>query len=101
MIYTTCHSLLAACIKIEGVAAGLIEFNRTMTHKQIYMILSAVGDERGQPIGFYHDLFKARADFNALNDMHSAFTGSLTAFLIAYEIQKGGALMELQELGRK
>ena len=72
-----------------------------MPHHQIYMILSAVGDERGQPIGFYQDLFKARADFNALNDMHSAFTGHLTAFLIAYEIQKGGALTELQELGRK
>jgi len=72
---------------------------KSQTH--IYMILSAVGDARGQPIGFYHDIFKARADFNALNDLHSAFTGSLTAFLVAYEIQKGGALTEVQELGRK
>jgi hypothetical protein len=68
---------------------------------QLYMILSAVGYERGQPIGFYYDLFKARADFNAMNDLHSAFTGNLTAFLIAYEVQKGGALLEIQELGRK
>jgi len=72
---------------------------RTMT--QLYMILSAVGSERGQPIGFYKDPFKARADFGAINDMLSALTGNLTAFLIAYEVQKGGQLVEVAELGRK
>ena len=68
---------------------------------QFYMILSAVGSERGQPIGFYYDLFKAQADFNAINNIAGAFTGNLTAFLIAYELQKGGQLLELQEMGRK
>jgi len=69
--------------------------------KQFYMILSAIGSERGQPIGFYKDLIKATADYNAINNISGAFTGNLTAFLIAYEVQKGGQLLELQELGRK
>lgn len=68
---------------------------------QLYMILSAVGSERGQPIGLYYDVFKATADFNAINSTGGAFTGNLTVFLIAYQVQKGGQLTELQELGRK
>ena len=65
------------------------------------MILSAVGLERGQPIGFYYDAFKATQDFNGINNLASAFSGDLTAFLVAYEVQKGGQLVELKELGRK
>jgi len=68
---------------------------------QLYMILSAVGSERGQPIGFYYDPFKARADFAAINNIFSAFTGNKTAFLVAYEVQKGGQLVEVAELGSK
>jgi hypothetical protein len=68
---------------------------------QIYMILSANGMERGPPIGFYTDVFKARADFAAISDSPGRWTASLTAFLVAYKVQKGGALIELEELGRK
>lgn len=68
---------------------------------QLYMILSAVDQERGQPIGLYYDIFKAQKDFAAISDMGAAFTGHLTAFLVAYQVQKGGQLVELQELGRK
>jgi hypothetical protein len=68
---------------------------------QLYIILSAVGDERGQPIGLYYDVFKAQKDFAAINNMGSAILGGLTAFLIAYQVQKGGQLVELQEMGRK
>ena len=68
---------------------------------QLYMILSAVGSERGQPIGLYYDAFKATQDFNAINNLASAFSGDLTAFLVAYEVQKGGQLVEVKELGRK
>jgi len=65
------------------------------------MILSAIGSERGQPVGFYYDPFKARADFAAINDMGSALTGNKTAFLVAYEIRKSGQLVEVSELGSK
>lgn len=68
---------------------------------QLYMILRAVGSERGQPIGLYYDIFKANQDFAAINNLASAFTGDLTAFLIAYEVQKGGELVEIKELARK
>ena len=68
---------------------------------QLYMILSAVGSERGQPIGFYYDPFKARADFAAINDMGSALTGNRTAFLVAYEVKKRGQLVEVAEIGSK
>ena len=68
---------------------------------QIYMILGAKGMERGEPIGFYTDVFKARADFEAISDVGSRWSASLTAFLITYKVQKGGALIELAELGRK
>ena len=68
---------------------------------QVYMILSAVGSERGQPIGFYHDPFKARADFAAINDVGSALTGNKTVFLVAYTMQKNGQLVEVAELGSK
>lgn len=68
----------------------------------IYMILSAVGTERGQPIYTFFDPFLARATFDALEvGMAYAFTGNYSAFLIAYEIGEGGALRELEELGRK
>jgi len=66
----------------------------------MYMILGAVDQERGQPIGLYYDIFKAQKDFAAISDV-GAFTGHLTAFLVAYDVQKNGQLMELQELGRK
>lgn len=68
---------------------------------QLYMILSAVGSERGQPVGLYYDPFKARADFAAINDMGSALTGNKTAFLVAYELQKSGQLAEVAELASK
>ena len=68
---------------------------------QLYMILSAIGCERGQPIGLYYDIFKAQADFVAITDIGSTLTGNLTVFLVAYKVQKGGQLIELQELGRK
>ncbi len=65
------------------------------------MILSAVGDQRGQPIAFYYDPFKARAHFATFSDMLSAFTGHYTAFLVAYEVDGSGSLVEIAELGRK
>ena len=68
---------------------------------QLYMILSAVGTGRGQPVGFYYDPFKARADFAAINDVGSALTGNKTAFLVAYEVQKSGQLVEVAEIGSK
>ena len=39
---------------------------------QLYMILSAIGCERGQPIGLYYDIFKAQADFAAITDIGGA-----------------------------
>lgn len=65
------------------------------------MILSANGTERGAPIGYYTNILKARADFAAISDAGSRWTASLTAFLIAYKLQKGGALIELEELAVK
>ena len=51
---------------------------------------------------FIHfDPFKARAAFAAISDISSAFTGSYTAFLVAYEIGAEGELTEVEELGRK
>lgn len=68
---------------------------------QIYMILSAVGRERGQPCAVFYDPFAARRAFDEIDDMSAAFTGNRVAFLIAYEIMKNGQLMELAELGCK
>ena len=65
------------------------------------MILGAVGMERGAPQGLYFDPFKARAAFAAISDLASAFTGSYTAFLVAYEVDAEGRLTEIEELGRK
>jgi len=73
----------------------------TMKNVQVYMILGAVGKERGAPTGLYFDPFKARAAFAAISDISSAFTGSYTAFLVAYEIGAEGELTEVEELGRK
>lgn len=71
------------------------------TKIQVYMILSAVGTERGAPTHVFYDPFKARAHFATIDDIVSAFTGSYTAFLVAYEIGADGTLTELQEIGRK
>jgi hypothetical protein len=68
---------------------------------QIYMILSAVGYERGPPIAVFFDPFAAKRMFDAIDNMVSAFIPKHTAFLVAYELQKDGQLLELEELGRK
>lgn len=68
---------------------------------QIYMLLSAVGMERGAPFALFYDPFAARAAFAGISDIASAFTGSYTAFLVAYEIGENGQLVEVEELGRK
>lgn len=72
-----------------------------MKGTQLYMILSAVGMERGAPAALYFDPFKASAAFAAISDLASAFTGSYTAFLVAYEVDAEGHLVEIGELGRK
>lgn len=72
-----------------------------MKATQLYMILGAVGLERGAPIGLYFDPFKAREAFAAITDLTGAFTGSYTAFLVAYEVGADGQLTEVEELGRK
>ena len=67
----------------------------------VYMILSAVGTERGQPTHTFFDPFLARATFDALDvGMALAFTGNYSAFLVAYEIREG-VLVETAEIGRK
>lgn len=68
---------------------------------QIYMILSAVGYERGQPCAVFFDPFAAKRAFDEMGSMISAFIPTYTAFLVAYELQKNGQLVELEELGRK
>jgi hypothetical protein len=72
-----------------------------MKGTQVYMILGAVGMERGAPTALFMDPFKARDAFAAISDIASAFTGSYTAFLVAYEIAADGSLTEVEELGRK
>ncbi len=69
--------------------------------QQFYMILSAVGCERGQPYAFYKDPFKAQTDFDAIHDVYSALTGNRVAFLVAYELMSNGQLVEIAELGAK
>ena len=68
---------------------------------QCYMILGAVGEERGAPMQFFWDPFKAREAFSYYGDVLHAFGGGYTAFLVAYEVQPDGGLRELAELGRK
>ena len=72
-----------------------------MKPTQLYMILSAVGMERGAPIALFFDPFAARAAFAAISDISSAFTGSYAAFLVAYDVAPDGQLTEVEELGRK
>jgi hypothetical protein len=74
-----------------------------MTHHpiQLYMILGAVGYERGPPISLFFDPFKARAAFATYSDMAAAFGAGYTAFLVAYESYPDGTLVELEEIGRK
>ncbi len=69
---------------------------------QCYMILSGVGEERGQPMQFFMDPFKAREAFAQYGEMLHAFGGGYTAFLVAYEVNPAdGSMRELAELGRK
>jgi hypothetical protein len=68
---------------------------------QIYMILSAIGTERGQPCAVFYDPFAARRAFDEIDGTSSHFTGNYVAFLVAYDIMKNGQLMELDELGHK
>jgi hypothetical protein len=72
-----------------------------MKPTQLYMILGAVGTERGAPFALFFDPFAARAAFAAITDLTGAFTGSYTAFLVAYEVGADGQLAEVEELGRK
>lgn len=72
-----------------------------MKGTQIYMLLAAVGMERGQPFAFFTDPFAARQAFASVDGTASAFTGSYTAFLVAYEVAENGQLIEIAELGRK
>ena len=66
---------------------------------QIYLILSAIGYEPGSPIAFFQDPFKAKIAFAEIRE--NPFIPALTAFLIAYEVQKDGTLKDVGELGRK
>ncbi len=68
---------------------------------QLYMILTAIGRERGQPCAVFFDPFAAKRAFEEIDGMSSHFTPTYTAFLVAYELQKNGQLVELEELGRK
>jgi hypothetical protein len=68
---------------------------------QIYMILAAVGAERGQPCAVFFDPFAARRAFDEIDGTSAHFTGNRVAFLVAYEILKNGQLMELEEIGCK
>ena len=68
---------------------------------QMYMLLSAVGDERGQPIALFFDPFRARAAFDQYNDLAHAFGAGRTVFLVAYQAMPDGSLIELEEIGRK
>lgn len=68
---------------------------------QIFMILSAIGGERGQPVALYTDPFKAKAEFEAINNMGNAMMGNLTAFLVAYMQPANGPLIEIEEIGRR
>lgn len=68
---------------------------------QIYMILSAVGYERGQPIAMFFDPFAAKRAFDAIENFSVHFLPKYEAFLVAYELQKDGQLLEIEELGRK
>ena len=68
---------------------------------QIYMILNAVGRERGEPCAVFFDPFAAKRAFDEIDGFSSHFTPSYTAFLIAYELQKHGQLIEIEEIARK
>ena len=66
---------------------------------QIYLILGAIGYEPGPPIAFFQDPFKAKIAFAEIKE--NPFIPALTAFLIAYEVQKDGSLKDVGELCRK
>lgn len=68
---------------------------------QFYILQSAIGYERGPPIAFFTDPFKAMAAYNATSDMSSAFMPCYSVFLVAYMIDTDGRLIEIEELGRK
>ena len=53
---------------------------------QLYMILTAVGRERGQPCAVFFDPFAAKRAFEEIDGMSSHFTPTYTAFLVAYEL---------------
>jgi hypothetical protein len=66
----------------------------------LYMILTAIGNQRGEPIALFYDAFQARSAFSLISDVAQAFTGNNTAFLVMYELGPYG-LREVQELARK
>lgn len=58
-------------------------------------------EERGRPIAFFFDPFKARATFDALPMSPAAFVGGCAYQLVAYELYDNGTLMELQMIATK
>jgi hypothetical protein len=58
-------------------------------------------EERGRPIAFFWDPFKARAAFDALPMSASAFVGGSAYQLVAYELHHDGPLKELQLIAVK
>ena len=58
-------------------------------------------EERGRPIAFFWDPFKARAAFDALPMSAAAFIGGGAYQLVAYELDNNGSLKELQLIGAK
>ena len=103
---STWYAGITTCQKLEPVRAPQTITTTTTTKMKkpipVYMILSAVGTERGQPLYTFFDPFLARATFDAMDvGLASAFTGNYNVFLIAYEIGEGGMLTEMGELGRK
>jgi len=58
-------------------------------------------EERGRPLAFFWDPFKARAAFDALPMSAAAFIGGGAYQLVAYELYENGTLIELQMIAKK
>jgi hypothetical protein len=66
----------------------------------VYMILQAIGDYKGPPIGYYMDLRYAQAALDMLKKSEAPLieAGHTVAYLMHYYIHQSGQVQEIAQI---
>jgi hypothetical protein len=87
--------------KLTGVTPSDEPINDDRRQKMhVYMILQAIGDYQGPPIGFYHDRRHALAclELLAKNEAPLIEAGHRVAYLMHYFIQQSGQMDLIEQV---